>query len=47
MKAENIFVEFEEDETTSSPEIYELNIIIGECWLYGYLLTPDKRMEKP
>lgn len=47
MKAENIFVEFEEDEAVSSPEIYELNIISGGCRLYGYLLTPDKRMEKP
>ena len=47
MKAENIFVEFEEDEAASSPEIYELNIISGGCRLYGYLLTPDKRMEKP
>ena len=47
MKADNIFVEFEEDEAASSPEIYELNIISGGCRLYGYLLTPDKRMEKP
>ena len=47
MKAEKIFVEFEEDEAASSPEIYELNIISGGCRLYGYLLTPDKRMEKP
>ena len=47
MKADNIFVEFEEDEAASSPKIYELNIISGGCRLYGYLLTPDKRMEKP
>ena len=47
MKAENIFIEFEEDEAGSSPEVYELNIVSGGCRLYGYLLTPDKRMNKP
>ena len=47
MKSENIFVEFEEDEAGSSPEIFELNIVSGGCRLYGYLLIPDKRMEKP
>ena len=47
MNAQNIYNEFEEDEAASSPEIYELNIISGGCRLYGYLLTPDKRMEKP
>ena len=47
MKAENIFFEFEEDKKEFSPEIYELNIVSGGCRLYGYLLTPDKRTEKP
>ncbi len=47
MKAENIFVEFEGDEAGSSPEVYELNIVSGGCRLYGYLLAPDQRMEKP
>lgn len=47
MKAENIFFEFEEDKKDFSPEIYELNIVSGGCRLYGYLLTPDKRTEKP
>ncbi|MBQ7647136.1 MAG: alpha/beta fold hydrolase [Clostridia bacterium] len=47
MKADYIFIEFEEDEASSSPEIYELNIISGGCRLYGYLLTPDKRIKKP
>ena len=47
MKAGNIFVEFEEDENGTSPEIHELNIVSGGCRLYGYLLTPDRRMAKP
>ncbi len=47
MKSENIFIEFETDEVHSSPEIFELNIVSGGCRLYGYLLTPDKRIEKP
>ena len=47
MKADNIFVEFERDEEDSSPEIHELNLVSGGCRLYGYLLTPDKRIEKP
>ncbi len=47
MKSENIFTEFKEDEALSSPEIYELNIISGGCRLYGYLLTPDKRITMP
>ena len=47
MKADHIFIEFENDEEDSSPEIYELNIISGGCRLYGYLLTPDKRIKKP
>ena len=47
MKADHLFMEFEKDEEVSSPEIYELNIISGGCRLYGYLLAPDKRIEKP
>lgn len=47
MKADNIFVEFEKDENASSPEICELNLVSGGCRLYGYLLTPDKRIKKP
>ncbi|MBP5428531.1 MAG: alpha/beta fold hydrolase [Clostridia bacterium] len=47
MKADHLFMEFEKDEEVTSPEIYELNIISGGCRLYGYLLAPDKRIEKP
>ena len=47
MKSENVFVEFETDEAETSPEVFELNIISGGCRLYGYLLIPDKRTEKP
>ena len=47
MKAENAFVEFEMDEQDSFPEICELNIISGGCHLYGYLLSPDKRIAGP
>ena len=47
MKSENIFVEFEADVQDSSPEIFELNIVSGGCRLYGYLLSPDQRVEKP
>ena len=47
MKSENIFTEYEIDELDTSPEIFELNIVSGGCRLYGYLLLPDRRMEKP
>lgn len=47
MNSQNAFVEFEEDEQESFPEIFELNIISGGCHLYGYLLTPDKRIPGP
>lgn len=47
MKAENAFIEFEEDENGSCPEIYELNIVSGGCHIYGYLLSPDKRTAGP
>ncbi len=47
MKAERIFQEFAADEAGTAPEISELNIVSGGCRLYGYLLMPDRRMEKP
>ena len=47
MDSKKVFIEFEEDEKAASPEIYELNIVSGGCRLYGYLLTPDKRIKKP
>ena len=47
MKVENAFVEFESDEKESFPEICELNIVSGGCHIYGYLLTPDKRISGP
>ncbi len=47
MDSEKVFIEFEEDEKAASPEIHELNIVSGGCRLYGYLLTPDKRIKKP
>ena len=47
MKAERIFQEFAADEVGTAPEISELNIVSGGCRLYGYLLMPDRRMEKP
>lgn len=47
MRAENAFKEFDFESEELFPEIYELNVISGGCHLYGYLLTPDKRYEKP
>lgn len=47
MKAANAFVEFEIDEQETVPEIFELNIVSGGCHIYGYLLTPDKRIPGP
>lgn len=47
MNANRAFYEFEEDEPLSFPEIHELNIISGGCHLYGYMLTPDKRIPGP
>lgn len=47
MNVDNAFEEFETDEPESFPEIEELNIISGGCHLYGYMLTPDKRIEGP
>ena len=47
MRVEDAFVEYEEDDPKFFPEIFELNIISGGCHLYGYLLTPDKRIPGP
>ena len=47
MRAENAFKELEFEGAESFPQIEELNIISGGCHLYGYLLTPDRRYEKP
>ena len=47
MRVEDAFVEYEEDDPKYFPEIFELNIISGGCHLYGYLLTPDKRIPGP
>ena len=47
MKAENAFKELEFQGPESFPQIEELNIISGGCHLYGYLLTPDRRYDKP
>ena len=47
MNYQNAFVEFEEDEKDSFPEITELNIVSGGCHLYGYMLAPDKRIKGP
>lgn len=47
MKSENAFKEFEFDGEENFPEISELNIINGGCRIYGYVLMPDKRYEKP
>lgn len=47
MKSKNSFIEFDEDKENCFPEIYELNIISGGCHLYGYMLTPDKRIQGP
>lgn len=47
MKVDNAFIEFEEDIPGSFPDIFELNIISGGRRLYGYLLTPDKRVPGP
>ena len=47
MNSANAFIEFETDEAESSPEITELNIVSGGCHLYGYMLSPDKRISGP
>ena len=47
MKADNAFIEFATDEPDLFPEIFELNIVSGGCHIYGYLLSPDRRIEGP
>lgn len=47
MRAEDAFREFETDDPAFFPEIFELNIVSGGCHLYGYMLTPDHRIEGP
>lgn len=47
MNSKNAFIEYDVDEISVEPEIFELNIISGGCHLYGYLLTPDKRIQGP
>lgn len=47
MNSLNAFTEFEIDELNSFPEITELSIVSGGCHLYGYMLSPDKRIEGP
>ena len=47
MNSKNAFIEYDVDEIRLEPEIFELNITSGGCHLYGYLLTPDKRIDGP
>ncbi|MDO4616725.1 MAG: prolyl oligopeptidase family serine peptidase [Lachnospiraceae bacterium] len=47
MDCTRAFTEYEADSAEMAPEIFELSIISGSCHLYGYLLTPDKRMPGP
>ena len=47
MESEKLFTEFESDDAGTAPEVSELNIISGGCRLYGYLLSPDRRMKGP
>lgn len=47
MKSQNAFYEYEFDQPESFPKIFELSIVSGGCHLYGYLLTPDTRIEGP
>lgn len=47
MNSKNAFTELEFEDANSFPKIYELNIISGGCHIYGYLLKPDGRYEKP
>lgn len=47
MDYKRAFAEFETDEPGFFPEITELSIVSGGCHLYGYLLTPDKRIDGP
>jgi len=47
MNYKKAFLEYEVDEPEYFPEIHELSIVSGGCHLYGYLLTPDKRIPGP
>ena len=47
MNSKDAFIEYDVDEISVEPESFELNIISGGCHLYGYLLTPDKRIQGP
>ena len=47
MDSKRLFTEFETDDINSSPEVSELNIVSGGGRLYGYLLSPDKRIKGP
>ena len=47
LNSQNAFTEFETDDRETFPEIFELNIVSGGCHLYGYLLSPDKRIKGP
>lgn len=47
MNYKKAFVEFESDDPQYFPDILELNIVSGGVHLYGYLLSPDKRVKGP
>jgi len=47
MDYKKAFEEYEFDDPQYFPEIIELNIVSGGVHLYGYLLSPDKRMKGP
>ena len=47
MKAERVFKEYEADEKGYSPDVNGITLMSGGNRLYGYVLTPDKRMPKP
>lgn len=44
---ENAYKDLEYINAENLPDAYPLNIISGGCHLYGYLLKPDGRYEKP
>ena len=44
---ENAYQDLEYRSAENLPDAYPLNIISGGCHLYGYLLKPDGRYEKP
>lgn len=47
MKVENAYTDLPYEKSEYLPDTYPLNIISGGNHLYGYILTPDKRYEKP